>query len=496
MAIRLSLVKRNTLIAAFLLTLTAMGDASEHRLKNVIVMVADGRGFNALQVAEYYTGHKAIYESFGIKYGMQTYSAGSRNGEPGAAYNPNAMAKDFGYALKGATDSASAGAALFAGTKIYDHEINFTPGNLSLETFFEKATQTGKSIGVVSSVHWTHATPAAAFAHTRSRMNYESIATEAIRGHNPNPDNAGYDSDNYNGLLKVVMGPGNPFYDNDARERSTADYRLIGNEILWKELSSGINGWTLITAKNQFETLTGGRTPDKIFGMPQAFEALQYNRSGIGARNNKNLPYAQDRNPGVPDLATMTKAALNVLDNNKKGFAVMIEGGAIDWANHANQAGRLIEEQIDFNKAVEAVAEYLNRNTQGNNWENTLLIITSDHESGYLWGDGRIEGSTFFDVNGNGTFDHGMDYAHVKNNGTGQLPDVWFHSLNHSNSLVPFFAEGAQSTLFRNCVVGIDPNLRAIYNLNESWTGKYIDNTCIFRVLEGSAFIKMEPAGQ
>ena len=147
----------------------------------------------------------------------------------------------------------------------------------------------------------------------------------------------------------------------------------------------------------------------------------------------------------------------------------------------------MIEEQIDFDKAVEAVVEYLNRNTNGNNWENTLLIVTSDHESGYLWGDGRIKGSTFLDVNKNGQFDHGIDYAHVKDNGVGKLPDVWFHSLGHSNSLVPLFAQGAGSELFSQCVIGMEPNLQALYKLDASWTGQYIDNTCVNRVMERAA---------
>jgi alkaline phosphatase len=174
----------------------------------------------------------------------------------------------------------------------------------------------------------------------------------------------------------------------------------------------------------------------------------------------------------------------------------MIGGGAIDWANHANLAGRMIEEQIDFNKAVETVVDYLNRNTNGNNWNNTLLIVTADHETGYLWGDGRVEDSTFFDVNNNGVFDHGVDYAHVKDNGVSNLPDVWYHSGNHSNTLVPFYAKGAFSELFHKCVVGKEPNLRAIYNLDRSWSGKYIDNTCVFKVMEEASLNKDHGRGK
>jgi alkaline phosphatase len=472
---------------AFLFLLLPSVFSADSKTKNIILMISDGRGFNAVQAGDFYIGKKAVYESFKVKYAMQTYSAGERKGYTGRAYNPEAMAKDFNYAKTGATDSASAATALFSGVKIYDHELNFTPGNISLETFFEKAAKAGKSIGAVSSVPWTHATPAAVYSHNKSRMDNAAIAHEAIFGSNPDDINAKYDAQNYHGFLKVVMGAGNPLYNNDGKSLSQAKYEAVGGEANWKALNNGTNGWSLITAKSQFEALTQGSTPDKVFGVPQVNETLQYYRSGLGEPNNKAIPYSTPLNTAVPDLTTMTKAAINVLDNNKHGFAIMIEGGATDWANHSNQAGRMIEEQIDFNKAVEAVVDYLNHNTNGNNWQNTLLIVTSDHESGYLWGDGRISGSTFFDVNGNGIFDHGTDYAHVKDNGAGKLPEVWFHSIGHSNSLVPLFAQGSGSELFDRCVIGMEPNLQALYNLDKSWTGQFIDNTCVYRVMERAA---------
>jgi alkaline phosphatase len=477
---------------AFLFFLMPSVFAADSKVKNIILMISDGRGFNVVQAGDFYTGTKAVYENFKVKYAMQTYSAGERNGYTGRPYNPESMAKDFNYAKTGATDSASAATALFSGVKIYDHEINYTPGNTSLETFFEKAARSGKSIGAISSVPWTHATPATVYGHTKSRTDNATLAKEAIYGSNPNNNNANYDSHNYNGLLKVVMGAGHPLYDNDGRAISSAKYDTIGDEANWTALNRGVNGWTLITTKAQFEALAKGRTPDKVFGIPQVRDTLQYYRKGKGEPNNKALTYANPLNTEVPDLATMTRAALNVLDNNKAGFAIMIEGGAIDWANHSNEAGRMIEEQIDFNKAVEAVVEYLNHNTNGNNWENTLLIVTSDHESGYLWGDGRVKGSTFFDVNKNGQFDHGIDYAHVKDNGVGKLPDVWFHSPGHSNSLVPLYAKGAGSELFGSCVIGMEPNLKALYGLDTSWTGQYIDNTCVYRVMERAALVPMK----
>jgi alkaline phosphatase len=453
--------------------------------KNVILMISDGQGFNTVKATEYYTGSKAVYERFKSKYAMQTNSAGKRGGYVGAAYDPAQMMSNFAYANGGATDSASAATAMYTGVKNFDNEVNYTTDNKALVTFFEMAAKAGKSIGAVSTVNWTHATPVTVFGHNIARGNYGEMAKEAIYGSNPNSNNASYDARNYYDNLKVVMGSGHPWYDNDAKLRSVANYGLIGNESLWNDLSDGINNWTLITTKEEFEDIASARkTPSKVFGIPQAYDTIQYSRSisTDGAFNSKSQPYGL--NGGVPDLSTMALAALNVLDNNKRGFAIMIEGGAVDWANHADRAGRMIEEQIDFNNAVSAVAQYLDKNTNGNNWGNTLLIVTADHECGHLWGDGRVAGSTFFDVDGNSIFDHGVDYAHVKDNGVGNLPEVWYHSGSHTNALVPLFTKGAESGLFEKCVIGVEPNLRDLYNLDGAWSGEYIDNTCIFQVMK------------
>jgi alkaline phosphatase len=476
-------------VGSVLLATAQMACAADQKpkAKNVILMISDGQGFNTAKATEYYTGKKAVYESFGHKYGMNTSSAGRRGGYVGAPYNPVSMALDFEYAKAGATDSASAATAMFTGVKNYDNEVNYTTDGKALTTFFENAAKAGKSIGAISSVDWTHATPVSVFGHNITRGNYGQMAKEAIYGSNPTANNAFCDAGNYNGMLKVVMGPGNPWYDNNAAMRATPNYGLIGEQKHWDDLTAGINGWNLITTQSQFEALTAGDTPDKVFGMPQAYDTLQFNRQGAGTLNDKSAPFDDAPNAGVPTLATMTKAAINVLDNNTNGFAMMIEGGAIDWANHADLAGRMIEEQIDFNNAVQSVVDYLDNNTNGNNWGNTLLIVTADHECGHLFGDGRVAGSTFFDVNANGVFDHGVDYAHVKNNGSGVLPTTWYHSTSHTNALVPFFAKGARSEQFNKCVIGKEPNLNAIYNLDESWNGKYIDNTCVYSVMSNAS---------
>lgn len=112
----------------------------------------------------------------------------------------------------------------------------------------------------------------------------------------------------------------------------------------------------------------------------------------------------------------------------------MSEGGAIDWMGHANDMPRFIEEQIDFNAAVDAVIEWVEANSS---WDETLLIVTSDHETGGIWGEGTW-------INGTGGFvaadrseeaieaaryhpaeDTFVEYLAVQDRGAGNLPLSW-----------------------------------------------------------------------
>jgi alkaline phosphatase len=447
-------------------------------VKNVILMISDGQGFNAVQATDYYTGHQAVYESFDVKLGVQTSSASNP-----AGYSPAGMASSFNYAKNGATDSSAAATAMYSGQKVYDLGINWSTSGQALTNFFQNAAQTGKSIGAVTSVEVSHATPAAVYGHNNYRNNYADIAKEAVYGSNPIAANGFYDAGNYNGNLKVVMGAGHPKYNDNGIYQPSVTDDYVGGTQAWTDLTHGVNGWTLVDTTAGIRGLASGATPDKVIGVAPVGQTLQAYRSPSRPANSKVAPYADPQTPGVPKLVDLTKAALNVLDNGSQGFAVMIEGGAIDWANHSNLVGRMIEEETDFNNSVQTVVDYLNAGTNGNDWSNTLLIVTADHETGHLWGDGRVAGSTFFDVNGNGTYDFGVDYAHVKDNGAGVLPDTWYFHGNHTNALVPLFAMGAGSELFADYVIGVEGNLRNLYNLDSSWSGQYVDNTSIFEVM-------------
>jgi alkaline phosphatase len=156
----------------------------------------------------------------------------------------------------------------------------------------------------------------------------------------------------------------------------------------------------------------------------------------------------------------MTKGAIHCLEHNPQGFYLMIEGGAVDWANHANEQERMVEEQIDYMKAVEAVVAWVESH---GGWDDTLVILTADHETGLLWGPLSAK----------------VAFQPVEDRGPGKLPGMKHNSHGHSNSLVPLYARGPGSDRFAALVKGTDATAIAKWH----FSGKYVDNTDIFAVM-------------
>ncbi|MFA4901513.1 MAG: alkaline phosphatase [Desulfobaccales bacterium] len=415
------------------------GLASADMPKNVILMISDGQGYNTVKATDYFTGTKGVYESFPVQYGMSTFSAG-KPGAPSTGYDPSLAWSDFNYVKFRPTDSSSAATAMATGVKIYDSVLNTDTSGNKLKTITEIAQGLGKASGVVTTVEWSHATPAGMYAHNASRNNYAAIANEMVASGSP---------------LNVIMGAGNINYDNSGNYQLTPkDAKYVGGTATWSALNAGtLNGYTHITDKAAFEALANTTNPPvtKVVGTFEAYETTQQSRNG----DPKAAPGVVPFNTNVPSLATMSKGALNVLNKDTDGFFLMIEGGAIDWANHANQLGRMIEEQMDFNASVQAVVDWVNANSS---WSDTLLLVTADHECGYLGG--PIPGT----------------FNEVVDNGAGVLPGASYNSGDHTNALVPLYAIGAGSEL-----------LAGYADLYDPIRGLYVDNTELFRVMNGTA---------
>jgi len=436
-------------IASFLLvgiTTAGCGNARPVVAKNVILMITDGCGFNAFNAASYYQHGqlgKQPYDSFPVKYACTTYAFGQD-------YQPERMWASAVYngGIR-CTDSAAAATALYTGVKTKTGRVGLSPRGDHLLTIAQLADARGKSTGTLSSVMFSHATPCCVWAHNTSRNHYAEIAREMI-----------YDSG-----LEVMMGPGHPDFDNNGKPTEDKDYQYVGGAETWQDLTDedGANGYQLAQTYNEFKKLAAGKDlPKKLVAIPQIRRTLQYGRSGKASGK-----LIED----MPDLKTMSLAAINVLAQNPRGFFLMVEGGAVDWANHANNLPRMIEEQVDFNNAVQAVVDWVAKESS---WDETLVIVTSDHECGMLWGAG-----TFEDKDGNGKFHFRRDtfkaWKAIGNAGVGVVPDHQYASGSHTNTPVPLYAKGPGSEMFASLVDGTD-----------KMYGQYVDNTDIFTVMRSA----------
>lgn len=401
--------------------------------RNVILMIADGGGFNQFTTTSYYQYGSLgmqVYDAPGwVRYGCTTYASSGY-------YSPSDMWSDFAWQQDGATDSSAAATAINTGVKTYDGAVNVDDSLSTLTTLAQIADARGKATGAVSTVEISHATPACVWAHNTSRDNYAAIANEMI----------------YNSGLDVIMGAGNPNF-NDNGQPATMTSQYVGGSTTWNKLKTGTTGqgWTLIESKADFQSYATnpGLPPVRLIGIAQVSTTLQERRS------------ASPLNTNVPDLATMATGAINVLSKDPDGFFLMIEGGAVDWANHDNKLLRMCQELSDFNHAVEAVVQWVETHSS---WNQTLLVVTADHESGCLWG--PDSGDTTFNM--------------VVNNGLEVMPDAVYYTGSHTNQLVPLYARGVGSELFAARVRGTDDTAAAVYG----FSGQYIDDTNIFGVME------------
>jgi alkaline phosphatase len=461
------------LTAVFFLAAAAPGTPAQGA-KNVIVMIADGAGFNTYDAASMYEGKwdpvqeksTQVYDGPGwVKYACTTYPLNESNkptGEgvqepeliyrPERAWDTTPLAGKYPFAgyeflMSAATDSAAAGTAIATGEKTFDASINWssTGGAMRGRTLAELAKKQGKAVGVVTTVQWSHATPAClGGAHSVSRDRYEAIANEML--------DAPY--------LDVIMGAGHPEFDDDgkpAAKPSAKPAQFVGGAPTWKLLKGGTHpkAWRLIQTKAQFEALASGRgyVGLKVLGVAQVHGTLQQKRGGY---RPDDVPFRQPLLGSVPSLRTMVEGALSVLESDPDGLYLAIEGGAVDWANHTRQPARLIEEQIDFNQAVQAVVRWVETHS---NWDETLLVVTADHETGMVWGK---------------TSDK-VAFAPLVDRGKGRVPELRHNSGEHTNSLVPLYVRGVGSQGFAQGSRNVDPTAQKRWSVQPA----YVDNTDI-----------------
>jgi len=280
-----------------------------------------------------------------------------------------------------ATDSASSATAMATGHKTLDGRISWTADgkeNGQLTTIAERLrAEKGGAFGVVSTVPFSHATPAAFVSHNVSRGNvytgrggYEGLGIADEMVNLTKPD--------------VVIGAGHPLWDNPEFSRkkgyiSKDVYETLKNsdEYVFVERQKGIDGGKAL-ADGAERAVAEGK---KLFGL-------------FGGELNCFDPSIPSDSPGEPkveqgsrenpSLAEASLAAIKVLQNNKNGFFLMCEAGDVDWANHSNDYALMIGAMNNLHDAVQAVKDYIEKPGDDLDWDNTIILVTADHANSFM----------------------------------------------------------------------------------------------------------------
>ena len=293
--------------------------------KYVFYFIGDGMGVNQVQGTEYYLGELEGKTGISpLQFTQFPYST---------------VATTFS-ATNRVTDSAAAGTALATGHKTKNGAIGVlkdlqTPVN-SVAVW---AKNSGKRVGVATSVSVDHATPAAFYAHVAGRGSYYNIGKDLYK--------AGFDFYAGSDFLQ-------PTNKDNANDENLYDM-------------AGKNGYVI--ARGYKDYLKKSKKADKMI-LFQSEVASKQDRSAI--------PYAIDRTKSDLTLQDITRSAVNFLTKDaSKGFFLMVEGGKIDWACHSNDAATVFQEVIDFDNAIKVAYEFYAQHP-----DETLIVITADHETG------------------------------------------------------------------------------------------------------------------
>ena len=318
---------------------TAKADAASP--KYVFLFIGDGMSYPQFQAASDYLGALADNDE---EQALPSVKYDARNGavlDGPKALNfmnfPVAGSAVTYDACSFAPDSASTATSIATGRKTYSGMINVDiTGAEEFETIAEKLhSQQGYKVGIISSVNLNHATPAAFYAHQASRNNYYEIGQELV--------DSGFEYFAGGGLKKVT-GP------NKDQESLYDLAEAAGYKVTFTQEDA-----QAVTAQDEKVILIDEHLAD-----------------------SDAMAYDMDRQEEQWALADYVAKGIEVLDNDT-GFFMMCEGGKIDWACHANDAGATVTDTLALADAVQVAMDFAQEHPA-----ETLILVTGDHETGGL----------------------------------------------------------------------------------------------------------------
>lgn len=290
------------------------GKGNNGKVENVIYMIPDGFSSDYATNYRAFKGENAVWDDH-LKGMYTTHSANS----------------DI-------TDSAAAGTAMATGIKTNNGVIGLDTKGKKVETILEAAEKDGRSTGLVATSTITHATPAAFASHVESRNNETEIAKQFI------------DND-----VDVLLGGGKNNFLPASEGGNQDELNLIEQ--------AEEKGYELIETRDELELhkKINVNKGDKLLGLfAEGALAPELHRDGTEE----------------PSLKEMTETAIDVLEEDKDGFFLVVEGSQIDWAGHANDAAWAMSDVEAFEEAVEAAIDFAKKDGK------TLVVVAGDHDTG------------------------------------------------------------------------------------------------------------------
>lgn len=284
------------------------------KIENVIYMIPDGFSPDYASNYRAYKGEEAVWDNH-LKGLYTTHSANS----------------DI-------TDSAAAGTAMATGEKTNNGVIGLDAEGNELTSILDAMEKKGKSSGLVATSTITHATPASFVANVDDRNNQTEIARQYIASE-----------------VDVLLGGGKNMFLPEAEGGNQEELNLL-------EEAEDAN-FTYVETRDQLEDGTDIDVEDgeKLLGL-FADDAL--------------APELHRDKTVEPSIAEMTEASIDVLNEDKDGFFLMVEGSQIDWAGHDNDAAWAMSDVEAFEEAVKVALDFAKKDRK------TLVVVGGDHDTG------------------------------------------------------------------------------------------------------------------
>jgi alkaline phosphatase len=396
------------------------------KAKNVIMFVVDGLSIPTITAARIHEGQLAGVDGESHSLAFETLLPHT------------ALVKTYTHDSQVA-DSAPTATAITSGVKSLNGTIGVdqtavledcsTQAGATTMSIFEQAEEAGLATGVISTARITHATPAAAYAHTVGRdWEADTNLPEDAVGTCADIASQLIDWDFGDGF-EVVFGGGRANFmlesqadpEDETRTGARAERDLIAE---WQEK---YNDGEYIWNREGFDALTADT------------------QHVLGLFNGSHMQYEADRETdagGEPSIAEMTVKAIEILEKNEDGFVLMVEGGRVDHAHHAGNARRALEDAIAASEAVQAAYDAVDP-------EETLILITADHShvftiAGYPTRNNPILGIA-------GTADDGLPYTTL-----GYMNGPGAKTLEEGADLSTMTAEEVRAALQRADLTEVD----------------------------------------